>query len=214
MELTEKTVQDLLDWTYEKAISQLPGLDSAMDLAEDYRRQGGTPQEQADSLIRWQNTKAGSSGFITGLGGLATMPVAVPANLVSVIYIQVRMIAAIAHLGGHDVRDDRVKALALACLAGTAATELLKDVGVQVGKEVVKKLIGAMTGHTIRQINRMIGFRLLTKAGQTGVVNLTKAVPLVGGIVGGLINATSTNTIGNVARNIFIGQEQPSPVAA
>ena len=52
------------------------------------------------ALIRWQNAKCATSGFIAGLGGSITLPVSIPANISSVLYIQIRMIAAIAYMGG------------------------------------------------------------------------------------------------------------------
>jgi len=36
-------------------------------------------------------------------------------------------------------------------------------------------------------------------------VNLGKAVPFVGGIIGGTVDSVATNTIGNIARDTFIG---------
>jgi hypothetical protein len=39
------------------------------------------------------------------------------------------MIGAIAHLRGYDVRSDQVKTLVVACFAGSAALDILKDVG-------------------------------------------------------------------------------------
>jgi len=39
---------------------------------------------------------------------------------------------------------------------------------------------------------------------RNGVINLGKAVPLVGGIIGGAMDLSSTNIIGNVARDTFI----------
>ncbi len=46
--------------------------------------------------------------------------------------------------------------------------------------------------------------QLLTKFGQTGVVQLGKAVPLIGGGIGALFDGVSTNIIGNVARDTFV----------
>jgi hypothetical protein len=37
----------------------------------------------------------------------------------------------------------------------------------------------------ITKINQKVGFRLLTKFGSKGVINLGKMVPLTGGIIGG-----------------------------
>ena len=40
------------------------------------------------------------------------MPVAIPANISSVIYVQLRMVAAIARIGGYDPSDDEVRTMA------------------------------------------------------------------------------------------------------
>lgn len=94
-----------LDFAYDKAVNGVVGMDSASEIAESYMKVEGSKIDQANSLIRWQNTKAGTSGFLTGLGGIIVMPVTIPANIASVMYVQIRMIAAIAHLGGHDLKD-------------------------------------------------------------------------------------------------------------
>ena len=194
----------LLNWSYEKAVNGLPGMGTAEELARDYMKGGGNIIDQVNSLIRWQNTKCATSGFLTGVGGLITLPVAIPANISSVIYVQLRMIAAIAYMGGHDLRNDRVKTMAFACLCGSSLKDLLKDVGVQVGKQISITLIKRIPIEIIKEINKMVGVRLVTKFGQKGLINLGKAVPIVGGVIGGAIDGYSTNVIGDVAREVFI----------
>jgi len=120
-------MQKALDFAYDKAVNGVAGLDSAIELAESYKNDDHI-YEQCNSLIRWQNTKAGTSGFVTGLGGLILMPVTLPANVTSVLYVQIRMIAAIAHLAGHDLKDDKVKTMVYVCLVGNSAVEILKNV--------------------------------------------------------------------------------------
>ena len=203
-ELTKSKIMQALDWAYDKAINGVAGLDSAQELASSYMKESNDPTSQANSLIRWQNTKAGSSGFLTGLGGLITIPVTLPANITSVMYVQIRMIAAIAHLGGHDLKDDRVKAMVYACLTGNAAKDILKDIGIVVGRKLTENAIKSISGKTITKINQAVGFRLLTKFGEKGVINLGKAIPLIGGIVGATFDSVTTNTIGNMARDTFI----------
>ena len=83
-ELSEGKMVPVLDWAYDKAVNGVAGLDSAGELAEGYMSREGSRVDQANSLIRWQNTKAGTSGFVTGFGGLLTMPVTVPASISSV----------------------------------------------------------------------------------------------------------------------------------
>ena len=202
--LNESKIMDVLNWSYEKAVQGVAGLDSAYDLAEDYMKGNDSLYDQVNSLIRWQNTKAGTSGFLTGLGGIITLPIAIPANVASVMYVQIRMIAAIAHMGGHNLNDDRVKSLVFVCLTGNAAKDILKDVGIKEKKKLAENAIKNISGKTITAINQKVGFRLLTKFGEKGVVNLGKTIPLLGGIVGATFDSVSTNTVGNIARDTFI----------
>ena len=206
-DLTEGAIMRALDFAYDKAVNGVVGMDSASEIAESYKKVEGSKIDQANSLIRWQNTKAGTSGFLTGLGGIIVMPVTIPANIASVMYVQVRMIAAIAHLGGHDLKDDRVKALVYACLTGNAAKDIMKDIGIVVGRKLTESAIKNVSGKTITAINQKVGFRLLTKFGEKGAINLGKAIPLVGGIVGATFDSVTTNIIGNIARDTFISSK-------
>jgi len=200
----QTTLMKALDYAYEKSINGLPGFDSARRMAETYQRSAGTPRDQANALIRWQVAKAGTSGFLAGVGGVLSMPVLLPANIATVMVVQVRMIAAIACLGGHDVSDDRVKSLVYVCLAGNSAKDVLKDVGVVVGTRLTRQMIQGLSGKTLTAINQKVGFRLLTKFGQTGAINLGKAIPLAGGVIGATFDATATHTVGRVARDTFL----------
>lgn len=197
-----------LDWSYDKAINGgVPGMDTSIELANSYLQKSGTLDEKVKSLILWQNTKSATSGFLTGLGGLITLPVAVPANITSVILVQMRMVAAIAYMGGYDLKNDQVKSFVYACLAGNGAKEILKSTGVQIGKNLAITGIKKIPFEVIKKINQAVGFRLLTKFGEKGVINLSKMVPLAGGIIGGTVDAVATNTVGNVAYKLFIHEQ-------
>ena len=202
-EITESKIMKTLDWAYDKAINGVAGLDSASEMAESYLNSSGSLEDQVNSLIRWQNTKAGTSGFLTGLGGIITMPVAIPANITSVMYVQIRMIATIAHMGGHDLHDDKVKSLVYICLTGNAAKDVLKDIGIHIGRKLTEGAVKNISGKTIVAINQKVGFRLLTKFGEKGAINIGKAVPLLGGVIGATFDSVTTNTIGNIARDTF-----------
>lgn len=205
MKVTQQSINKALDWAYEKAVTGgIPGTQDAYELAAEFLEGKGELRDRVNSLIRWQNTKSATSGFLTGLGGIITLPVAIPANLASVLYIQLRMIAAIAIMGGHDVKDDKVRTMAFASLCGNAAKDILKDVGIVFGKKMAEQGLRKLSGEVIKKINQKVGFRLLTKFGSKGVVNLSKAIPLVGGVTGAVMDGVSTNIIGNTARNMFV----------
>jgi uncharacterized protein (DUF697 family) len=204
IELNESTIQKALEFAYDKAVNGVKGLDTAEQLAQNYMNSEDSLEKQVNSLIKWQNAKAGTSGFVTGLGGIITMPVTLPANITSVLFVQIRMIAAIAHMGGYDLHDDRIKTFVYACLVGNSAKEVIKSAGVQISKKLATNAIKSISGKVITQINQKVGFRLLTKFGEKGVINLGKTVPIVGGVIGGTVDSITTNIIGNTAKKMFI----------
>ena len=52
--------------------------------------------------------------------------------------------------------------------------------------------------------NKKVGFRLVTKFGQKGIINLGKLVPIVGGVIGGTVDTVGTLTVGKTAKKLFI----------
>ena len=196
-------MNELLDWGYDKAIQGGMGIESAYELAEEYRDKYGV-DKGIDKLITVQLTKCGTSGFLSGLGGIMTLPIAIPANVSSVIFIQLRMIAAIAHLRGYDLKSDEVRTFVYTALTGKAATDILKNAGIQVGNKITINLVKKIPGEVILRINRAVGMRLVTKFGEKGVMNLGKMIPLVGGVIGGAFDVASTKTIAEVTKSMFV----------
>lgn len=209
-ELDVKQLAYVLDDLYLKALDGIPSVSKSVDdLANDYLLKNPLPEEAAKAMINNQITKCGISGFLSGLGGLIALPVAIPANVGSVLYVQLRMIAVIAKIGGFDVRSDQVQTLAYACLTGSAIADVLKQAGIKVGEKIAVATIKKIPSGVLIAINKKVGFRLLTKFGNKGVVNFGKVVPVFGGVIGGAIDISSTKIIAQNAYNVFIRNEIP-----
>lgn len=204
MQFDPHSIIKLLDWLYEKALNGAPGLGSVEEIAANYLNGEGSLDDKIKALIRWQTTKCATSGFLAGLGGVLLLPATLLANITSVIFVQLRMIAAIAFMGGYDIRDDRVKTLCYSCLCGNAAKDVLKEADIVAGTKLTNHAIEKLSFELIKKINQAVGFRFITKFGETGVINLGKVVPVVGGVVGGTFDAVTTRTVGRVARATFI----------
>jgi hypothetical protein len=174
--VTENAILAILETCYNRAIRGLPGGHSIEELSREYRA-------DVDAFVRWQTAKCALSGFASGLGGLLTLPVAVPADIAANFYVQLRMIAVIAHMRGYDPKSDRVKSLAYACLLGNQAKEIVKDISIEVGRQVAQ--------------------RLVARAAQRGFTQLGRAVPLVGGFVGGTIDGLACKAVAEVAKSLF-----------
>ena len=202
--MLEREMMNLLDVCYDKALQGvLPGEKSIEELAEDYLAKTSSREKAIDKLIGYQTVLCGTNGFITGLGGLLVLPVAIPTNILSTIYIQLRMIAAIAYINGYDIYSDQVRTIAYACLTGSSTTKVLKNVGIKIGEKVVINVIKKIPVEVLVKINQQVGFRLVTKFGQKGLVNFGKMIPLVSGVVGGVFDTGMTLTIGNIAKKVF-----------
>lgn len=191
----------ILDACYKKVLEGIPLVSEPVEeLADSYLKKYSS-EKAIEELVSWQIRKCATSGFLTGLGGFITLPVTIPANISSVLYVQMRMIAAIAYIRGYNLKDDEVKTLIYCILAGLSIENLLKSAGIQFTKKTSLSLIQKIPGKVLTAINQKIGFRFITKAGEKGVVNLTKIVPVFGGIIGGGIDWIATKKIAKIARN-------------
>jgi uncharacterized protein (DUF697 family) len=188
-----------LQWIYERAIDGVPGLDGAPDLAASYQRQCATDEDAIDALIRWQVAKAAAAGFLTNLGGLATLPIALPANVLSALYIQIRMVAAIAALRGHDLKSDQVRTVVLACLCGTTLIDVVKEAGIGIGAGLAQQAVAGLSSEALRRLAR-IG--VLRRAG--GTTHVARLTPLIGGVVAGALDGALTRAYANAAKKLFL----------
>lgn len=188
-----------------QAIEGFGPLKSARELADDYRNDNrySSDRERVDALIRWQASKNAATGFVNGLGGVLTVPVAIPGSLAASWMIQANMIAAIAELGRHDSRSDQVQTAIRLCLFGNALTEIGKDYGIKIGGKLANVAVKMVPGKVLIETNKKVGFRLLTKFGTKGAINLVRLVPLAGGVIGGGVDGTACYVVGRRAKRLF-----------
>ena len=212
--ITQAEIMQLLDKLYDQSVHGIAKVSPPIEvLANNYLEKSKDTPTAAKKIINYQIAKCTTSGFLTGLGGLITLPVAIPANVGSVMYVQMRMIACLAHMGGYDTNNDQVQTLVYACLAGISIDQILKQAGIKFGNKFAMAMVKKIPGEVLIKINQKVGFRFLTKFGAKGVINIGKAVPVVGGIIGGGFDFVETKAIANRAYKMFInGNFNVSPV--
>lgn len=214
VKITQAEIMQLLDKLYDQSVHGIAKVSPPIEvLANNYLEESKDTSTAAKKFINYQIAKCTTSGFLTGLGGLITLPVAIPANVGSVMYVQMRMIACLAHMGGYDTNSDQVQTLVYACLAGISIDQILKQAGIKFGNKFAMAMVKKIPGEVLIKINQKVGFRFLTKFGAKGVINIGKAVPVVGGIIGGGFDFVETKAIANRAYKMFInGNFNVSPV--
>lgn len=202
-----RTLMESLYWLYDQIDARKQGIDMGHSAVQSMAVQGYDPEKHIASIIRSAATQAGMVGFATNLGGVFTLPIAIPANVAGVSALQIHMVQEIARARGYDPRSDQVKTLVIACLAGGMALDLLKDLGIAAGTRLSQRIISQIAGSTLLRINQAVGFRLVTKAGSSSVLNLVKFVPFAGGLVSGTVDGLATAGIGAVAKRVFASHE-------
>ena len=202
--ITEEQITSVLNKCYDMARGGRPKTQSCYELAEHYIEKYEDPNKAVSEFVKWQVAKCSTSGFLTSLGGAITMPVAIPANLTSVIYVQLRMIATIAIMGGYNPSDDEVQSLAFLCLTGASMSKVCREAGIKFSTKLTTSMIKKIPGEALKKINQKVAQRFITKFGTTGIINLGKMVPVVGGVVGAGFDFVGTNVIAKKSRQVFL----------
>lgn len=206
--ISQEDVMKILDSCYEKCLNGIPKVSpSVEEMANDYLKKYKTKEEACKAMIRNQIAKCATSGFITGFGGFITMPVTLPANITSVIYVQMRMIACTSYMAGFDLNSDQTQTLVYACLAGVAVNNVMKQASIKFGVKFANGLIKKIPGKVLTKINQKVGFRFITKFGTKGVVNLGKLIPGVGAVIGGGLDLVETKIIAKRSYKWFFEQD-------
>ena len=185
----------------EVAIDGYGRMPSAKAVASRYlQRHGGEIDEAITSVIDHHIRLASAQGFVTNIGGLATLPVAIPANITGVAIVQVRMVAAIAHLRGYDLDDNRVRTALVMCLMG----------GEQVAKHIAEGTLptSPMAVATApmfdadldKQVADDVVTDLAARIGSKNVaLMIIKRLPLAGGGLSAIMDGLATYQIGRYA---------------
>jgi hypothetical protein len=185
----------------DKAIDGVGPLRSAAASADSKLVDAGGDVETAISrLVRLHATLAGAQGFVTNLGGVAALAVALPANVAGVTLVQCHLIAGIAHLRGYDLNDPRVRNAILVCMLGEdSASGLVKKSKIPaspLGIATAAAHDPALDEHISREVTTDL---IARTAGRRAVTLIGRRIPLLGGFVGGGSDALMTWQLGRYA---------------
>lgn len=155
-----------------------------------------TQEQICSQIINQKSLQSGLFGAVTGVGGLALLPVAIPANLYTSWKIQAATIRAIACVYGYPPS----KADTCLVLFGAADSKMqaLKNLGIEAAKVATKKAVDSyMTGQIMKSILKLSLREAATKMAQKALV--TKMIPLVGAPIGFGFDWFATQAVGKVA---------------
>lgn len=190
-------LEDLLS----AAIARVRGLVEA-NVERVRRRQPGLSQDQlARALVKRGTRRVGAASVATGFGGAPTLAV----NLTSVLTLQAATVLAVAaaydELDSPDLRQDLVL-----ILAGNSAVAALRGFGVAAANDMGKRCVQAnVTREAMKQVNKVVSRKILTKAGEKSLTSFVKLVPVAGAAVGYTVDRAYTRALGESAIRYYSG---------
>ncbi|MCS6711176.1 EcsC family protein [Brachybacterium sp. EF45031] len=136
-------------------------------------------------LVRAHRRTVTLGGFVTGLGGIVTLPVMLPANLVEYTVQASRLAAAIAIVRGHDADSPQMRDAVLATLLGDEAFDVMRAAGVSGLKGLAgRAALRRLPGMNLSPASGAIATRLLKRFSLHSVRVFGKAIPLLGAVLG------------------------------
>lgn len=178
--------------------------DSATTIA-DKAAKAGSGEKAIDEIVSSHKKMAAAGGFVTGLGGFITMPVAIPANVAEFYILATRMVAAIAKTRGYDLSHEETRSAVLLALVGSDSTDILAKAGVfAAGGRLSAVAADRLPKTAIVMINKGVGFKLVQNLGEKGLAKFVgKGLPLVGGVIGGGLDYYMLGKIADYAKQQF-----------
>ena len=189
-------------------------LQSSSEVLARVRSKHGEDRDRVvDAIVSEHIRKGAVGGFVTGVGGIFTMPVAIPVNVLEFYTFATRMVAAIAEERGYDVSSRSTRAAVLLSLVGADADELMRKAGVTtaMGMTGSGRLANLATSRLPKaaamMVNKAVGFRLLTAVGGRALGRFVRFVPVAGGVIGAGLDGYLMKRIADHARREFVDRE-------
>lgn len=204
--LTARPTRKLAESIIDSGIDGLGPLSSAKQLAAArLAKKQGNRLQAAKSLIRSESLKGFGGGFVTGLGGLITMPVTVPSAIVISWIIEARLSAAIAVLFEHDIDTPNVREQVLQTLLDEPINQAEEEqVDEQVDQRFAVRVLQQIPGAAMNTASNLFRSQVINRGLKFGVKRLSpRALPVLGGFVSGRVDAKACRQVGARAMTLF-----------
>lgn len=145
------------------------------------------------------------AGVATGAVGWLGVPV----DLVNALYSQVKLSSALFRIHGFSIADEATVIIILAAALGVSVKEFATQFGTRFFVQAASKVIENAAINTaqrqvpkavweiLKRMPRPLLLKLISRVSGKSVAIMPKAVPVIGGIIGGGVNAIMMNVCGH-----------------
>ena len=188
-----------------KAVDGFPGFPGAREIARKHLARTHDVDAAVKAVIDQHIRLAGAQGFVTNLGGVVSLAISIPTNLVGLAILHVRMVAAIAHLRGYEISAPQVRAAALMTLLGEdGVRDAIKDKDLDSHPHDFAVGAGDIDPATLDKITAQVTQALVTRiGGKNATLTIARRVPIIGGAISAGVDALATHSVGRYADKEF-----------
>lgn len=211
--VTARTATAIVRKLMDVGLDGLGPLDPAEDVVQEALNDHKDPEKAIDAICRSHIRMAATGGFVTGFGGLLTMGVALPANIIEFYVLATRMVGSTAMIRGYDIHRPEVRTAIMLTLVGADSEDLLRRAGITGGGRMAQVALQRLPQAALMVVNKGVGFRLATQLGAKTLGRFGRAVPVAGGFIGAGLDGYLMNRIadhGRVEFPVRSSLEQPS----
>lgn len=165
------------------------------------RNSGLARDALARLAVKRGTRRVGAASFATGFGGAPLLAV----NLASVLTLQASVVLSVAavydELDSPDLKQDL-----MLIMAGNSAVTALRTFGVAATNDMGKRWVARnVTRETMKRVEKVVGRKILTKAGEKSLTSFVKLVPVAGAAVGYTVDRNYTRVLGASAVRYYSG---------
>lgn len=141
--------------------------------------------ERAEQIVHRYALRCGAVGAITGLSGVSSLGATMPANVVSALALQIRMILEVADVYGHTSETRDFETDVLLIMAGDAAKEVVKHMGVEASRALARRALErSLAVAALRRLDPRLARGLRISARRGPGTAIAPILPLIGAPIG------------------------------
>lgn len=186
------------------SIMKMPAIGQAIAHAiEDGRQWGQTflsdshwcndRDRMANQVIFESTFWSVGNGIGNGLLGIA----GIPTDIAITLYSQVKLSSTLFTIYGINTTSRATQPLVLAAAAGVTLSELANYLGTHAATQAIQKVLMSIPSKTFAEVNKALGIKIISKAGEKTLLNVAKIMPGIGSIVSGTVNGVMMNACGH-----------------
>ena len=185
-----------LDSVFDLAVNDADIGQTAIELANEYLKNNNYDVKKASIEMIESQEVFKETDTLRYIGKRFILDSTIPADVAGNLYVQIRMITALAVMGGYDPQDYLIKTLVFITLMGMSSIDISKRMGIYIGSRITVQAVKNSSEKCLRKINEAAGYRLVMVLCHDGI-NVVSKAPVY---ESGLIEPFDSNFIKMVAK--------------